>query len=174
MKKLLMLFVVGLATMVLTVGMASAQAPSFGLVNLHQIDGSGVMGNIIFVENGGVITATGMASGLSGHDVGEPGQRYFSLLYKGDATGSQRSKPAGKAHEEGPCEPGRPTAVGDWDVTEGIGALGPVEVFSSTGSELFEYQTVSIRFGTSGREGVNILLACGQLAISQGYAHTQN
>ena len=131
------------------------------------------MGKIVFVDDGtGVITATGMASGLTVER--NAGDFFFSLLYKGnpaDGPSSARSKPAGKAHVDGPCEPGRPTTVGNWgSIVNGVGTLGPDVVDSS--NALVEYQTVSIRLGTRDR-GDNILVACGQLAISYGHAPTE-
>ncbi len=129
----------------LALSMASAaSAESTGFVNQHQIDQSGVKGNLVFLdtENTGMLV-TGVATGL------DPGLFYVTLLY------DRGSVPSGPSA----CLPSSagPMFVGFWNVSDdGTGTLdGRID------RALSDVGTSSIRIFTG--EPPGLLVACGRV-----------
>ena len=133
------------ASVALTVAMGSvASAESTGFVNQHQIDQSGVKGNLVFLdtEDTGMLV-TGVATGL------DPGLSYVTLLY------DRRSVPSGP----NACLPSSagPMFVNFWTVNaDGTGTLdGRID------RALSDVGTASIRIFTGDPSG--LLVACGRV-----------
>ena len=133
------------ASVALTVAMGSvASAESTGFVNQHQIDQSGVKGNLVFLdtEDTGMLV-TGVATGL------DPGLPYVTLLY------DRESVPSGPSA----CVPSSasPMFVGFWAVNaDGSGTLdGRID------RALSDVGTASIRIFTG--EPPGLLVACGRV-----------
>ena len=123
---------------------SAASAESTGFVNQHQIDQSGVKGNLVFLdtEDTGMLV-TGVATGL------DPGLSYVTLLY------DLRSVPSGPSA----CVPlsAGPMFVEFWTVNaDGTGTLdGRID------RALSEVGTASIRIFTG--EPPGLLVACGRV-----------
>ncbi len=123
---------------------SAASAESTGFVNQHQIDQSGVKGNLVFLdtEDTGMLV-TGVATGL------DPGLSYVTLVY------DRGSVPSGPSA----CLPSSagPMFVGFWNVSDdGTGTLdGRID------RALSDVGTSSIRIFTG--EPPGLLVACGRV-----------
>ncbi len=143
-----------LAALSLTAGLAfSGQTfagQALGSAQAHSIDGSGIKGDILFLDSGDPqsgLVVSGSAAGL------DPGQVYLSLVY------DMGSVPAGSAACEpsGPFLDGTQMFVGFWTVEEdGSGTLF-VQKTGDAYAALRQVGAVSIR------QGNLALQACGRV-----------
>ena len=115
-----------IATMALTlVGSSTASADQTTLIaNIHQIDRSGINGQLAFVDDGTSLNATGTASNF------ELGKFYLSLVYE------EGSKPGGPDACTSPYAPDDPRYLADFNQRFlGFWYLGPSTTkFFITGS----------------------------------------
>ena len=147
-------FALVLSLGVLLASPAAAQpaALASGQATLHPVNQSGIMGRIDFTAPGGVVQATGTATGLAPNTFG----RYVSLVY-------DRASVSG-----GPtaCEPRAPMDgmfVGVWSSdANGNGTLH----FVGPTAPLGMFDTTSIRdTNVNGGFGVVAVQACGEVAF---------